>query len=118
MAPEQVRGLAVDGRTDVFALGCVMYEMLSGTRAFGRPTAADTLSAILNDDPPALTGTSRAVTSGWDHIVRHCLEKDPGERFQSARDVVFALREQASSSEALMSQSGLGLRPEHRPWII
>ena len=94
MAPEQVQGLQVDPRTDLFALGCVMYEMLSGARAFSGRTAVDTMSAILNDDPVDLTGGPGAIPAALDRIVRHCLEKDPAQRFQSARDVAFALGEQ------------------------
>ena len=88
-----------------------MFEMLSGARAFGGRTGADTMSAILNDDPADLTGLSGSIPPGLDRIVRHCLEKDPAERFQSARDVVFALREQASMSGSLTSQAALASVP-------
>ena len=91
MAPEQVRGGAVDPRTDLFALGVVFYEMLTGARAFQRGTAAETMTAILRDDPPALMAARAEVSPAIDRIVHHCLEKDPGARFQSARDVAFAL---------------------------
>ncbi len=91
MAPEQVRGEAVDARTDVFAFGAVLYEMLCGSRAFRRDTAAETMTAVLKDDPPELSGPVRAVSSTLDRIVRRCLEKNPEERFQSARDLSFAL---------------------------
>jgi dipeptidyl aminopeptidase/acylaminoacyl peptidase len=91
MAPEQVRGHAVDARTDLFALGAVLYEMLSGRRAFVRDTAAETMTAILREEPPDLTGTRIDLPAALDRIVRHCLEKNPAERFQTARDVAFAL---------------------------
>ncbi|HVP44571.1 MAG TPA: protein kinase [Terriglobales bacterium] len=91
MSPEQVRGKPVDQRTDIFALGAVLYEMLSGRRAFHGDTAADTMSAILKEDPPDLTETNRNLPPGLERIVRHCLEKNPEERFQSAHDIVFAL---------------------------
>jgi Tol biopolymer transport system component len=91
MAPEQVRGEATDARTDIFALGVLLYEMLSGTRAFRRDTAAETMTAVLKEDPPELSGPLRAVSSTLDRIVRRCLEKNPEERFQSARDLSFAL---------------------------
>lgn len=91
MAPEQVRGLAVDSRADLFSLGIVLFEMLSGQRAFARGTAPETMTAILNDDAPELTSGSRPVPPALDRIVRHCLEKNPAERFQTARDVAFAL---------------------------
>jgi len=91
MAPEQVRGQAVDARTDLFALGAVLYEMLSGRRAFQAETTADTLFVIVKDDPPALSASRSAIAPALERIVRHCLEKQAGERFQSARDVAFAL---------------------------
>ena len=91
MAPEQVRGQAVDARADVFAFGAVLFEMISGVRAFHRETAADTMTAILTQDPPELSGSRPDLSPALDRIVRHCLEKNPNERFQSARDVAFAL---------------------------
>jgi serine/threonine protein kinase len=91
MAPEQARGLAVDHRADIFAFGCVMYELLSGRRAFERASAADTLSAILKEDPAPLSGADLAVPPALDRVIQRCLEKDPAERFQSARDLAFAL---------------------------
>ncbi len=89
MAPEQVRGRPVDHRTDIFALGCVLYEMLAGRRAFQRDTPAETMSAILSADPTPLPGT---VAEPIKAAVRHCLEKRPDDRFQSARDLAFALQ--------------------------
>jgi Tol biopolymer transport system component/tRNA A-37 threonylcarbamoyl transferase component Bud32 len=92
MAPEQVRGQEVDHRADIFALGAVLYELLAGRRAFQGTTPADTMSAILKEDPPELTTTATGpVAPALDRIVRRCLEKNPDERFQSARDVAFAL---------------------------
>jgi serine/threonine protein kinase len=91
MAPEQVRGQAIDGRTDLFALGAVLYEVLTGRRAFRRDTAAETMTAILHADPPELTLLRPDLPPGLERIVRHCLEKNPRERFQSADDVAFAL---------------------------
>jgi serine/threonine protein kinase len=99
MAPEQARGLAVDHRADIFAFGCVMYEMVSGRRAFQRDSAADTLSAILKEDPPPLSGIAPSVPPTVDRVVQRCLEKNREERFQSARDLAFAL-------EALSTPSG------------
>ena len=89
MAPEQVRGLTVDARADLFALGAVLYEMLSGRPAFKRDTAADTITAVLNEDPPTLTQTDSSPALL--RVVHHALEKNPNERFQSARDFGFAL---------------------------
>jgi Tol biopolymer transport system component len=99
MAPEQVRGQATDARTDLFAFGAVLYEMISGRRAFQRETAADTMTAILNEDPPEITGTRTEMSPALERLVRHCLEKNPAERFQSARDIAFAL-EGLSGSQA------------------
>ena len=102
MAPEQVRGQAVDARVDLFALGAVLYEMLTGQRAFRRDTPAETMTAILNDEPPEPSTVRPGVSPALDHIVRHCLEKNANERFQSARDVAFAL-ESLSGSGATRS---------------
>ena len=116
MAPEQVRGLAVDGRADVFALGAVLYEMLSGQRAFRRDTAADTMTAILREEPAEI-GTLRAdVPPGLERIVRHCLEKNPKERFQSAQDVAFALETLSGSTHATGSAAAIDGRGAGRPW--
>jgi eukaryotic-like serine/threonine-protein kinase len=91
MAPEQVRGAPVDSRTDIFAFGAVLYEMVSGQRAFRRDTAAETMTAILKEDPPEFDEISHPVSPGLERIVRRCLEKKPEQRFQSAKDLAFAL---------------------------
>ncbi len=98
MAPEQVRGKAADHRADIFAFGSMLYEMLSGKRAFRGETAADTMSAILKEEPDELTETARNVPAPLERIVRHCLEKNPAQRFQSAGDVAFNLEALADSS--------------------
>ena len=90
MSPEQVRGEEVDARSDLFSLGCVLYEMLTGDRAFADGTPAETLAAILRDQPTGLTGG--VVPSNLEPVVRRCLEKDRNRRFQSASDLAFALR--------------------------
>ena len=90
MAPEQVRGEPADP-TDIFAFGAVLYEMLSGKRAFRRDTPAETMTAVLKEDPSDLTDPGRTVSPALDRIVRRCLEKDPEQRFQSAKDLSFAL---------------------------
>ena len=91
MAPEQVRGAAVDNRTDIFSLGAVLYEMVSGKQAFRRDTAAETMTAILKEDPSELDEATQPVSPGIQRIVSRCLEKKPEQRFQSAKDLAFAL---------------------------
>jgi eukaryotic-like serine/threonine-protein kinase len=99
MSPEQVRGKSADKRSDLFSFGTILYEMLSGQRAFRGDTAADTITAILSKEPAELSQTNKNIHPGLDRIVRHCLEKNPEERFESARDVAFDL-------EALSGVSG------------
>jgi dipeptidyl aminopeptidase/acylaminoacyl peptidase len=91
MSPEQVRGVAVDARSDIFSFGAILYEMISGKRAFHRETAADTMSAILKEDPADLSETNRNVSPALERIVQHCLEKNPEQRFHSASDIAFDL---------------------------
>jgi eukaryotic-like serine/threonine-protein kinase len=98
MAPEQVRAERVDARADLFALGCVLHELLTGERAFRGGTAIETLNAILKEEPPELSGRGRQIPPTLARIVRRCLEKSPAARFQSASDLAFAL--------AALSQSG------------
>jgi eukaryotic-like serine/threonine-protein kinase len=97
MSPEQVRGRPADARSDIFSFGAVLYEMLSGRRAFHGDSAADTMSAILREDPPDLSSTNRLVAPAIDRIVRHCLEKNPEARFHSAHDLAFQLQFPAAS---------------------
>ncbi len=91
MSPEQVRGRPADARSDIFSFGTILYEMLSGRRAFRGDSAADTMSAILKEDPPDLALTNKDVSPGLERIIRHCLEKNPEQRFRSAHDAGFAL---------------------------
>jgi eukaryotic-like serine/threonine-protein kinase len=97
MSPEQVRGEPADQRSDLFAFGAVLYEMLSGKKAFDGPTVLDALHAILRQEPPDLPAVAPDVSPGLERIVRRCLEKNPAERFQSARDLSFALGESGST---------------------
>jgi len=116
MSPEQVRGKPADARSDLFAFGAILYEMLSGKRAFRGETTADTMSAILKEDPPQLSETGRNVLPGLERIVNHCLEKNPAQRFQSASDVAFDLE---SLSEVSTTGRG-GVKPAKasaRRWL-
>ncbi len=98
MSPEQVRGVKIDHRSDIFSFGAILYEMLSGHRAFHGESAADTMSAILKEDPPDLSGTNHNVSPALERLLDHCLEKNPEERFHSARDLSFALEALSGSS--------------------
>jgi Tol biopolymer transport system component len=109
MSPEQVRGEVVDHRSDLFSLGAVLYEMLSGVPAFARDTAVDTMSAVLNSVPPAITSINPVVTSGAERIVTHCLRKARAERFQSAQDVALALDAAALVTPSVTSRTSRGL---------
>ena len=102
MSPEQVRGSAVDHRSDIFSFGAVLYEMLSGRRAFHGDSAIETLNAILKEDPNELTTTNTSVVPATERVIWHCIEKSPERRFQSASDVAFALE---SLSEVTTSSS-------------
>ena len=98
MSPEQVRAQAVDHRSDIFSFGCVLYEMVTGTRAFQGQSAADTMSAILNADPVETLPPDGALPPALARTIRHCLEKDIDERFQSAKDLAFDLEFSTSAS--------------------
>jgi serine/threonine-protein kinase len=110
MAPEQVRGKAADARTDIFAFGAVLYEMLSDTRAFRRDTTAETMTAVLRDDPPELSSAEHPVSPALERIVRRCLEKNPEERFQSARDLSFALGTLSGTGSSTMTRAAAAPR--------
>jgi Tol biopolymer transport system component len=103
MSPEQVRGAEVDHRSDIFAFGAILYEMIAGRQAFCGASSVETMSAILREEPADLSELTaskgrRAVSLSMERIVRHCLEKGPEARFQAARDLVFALQEVLSSA--------------------
>lgn len=116
MSPEQVRGQTVDQRTDIFVLGAILYEMFSGHRAFRRATTADTMSAILNEEPPELSSSASHVPPGIDRLVRRCMEKQPDERFQSARDIAFALEAMSSSSST--ESTAFSAAPKKRVGVL
>jgi eukaryotic-like serine/threonine-protein kinase len=112
MSPEQVRGKSADARSDIFAFGAILYEMLSGKRAFHRDTAADTMSAILREEPEDLSSTNRQVPAALDRIIHHCLEKDPEARFHSAHDLAFQLQFPATGeTSGIAAAPALKARP-------
>ncbi len=91
MSPELVRGKPADHRTDIFALGVILYEMVAGRRVFEKATSAETMTAILNEDPPSLSQIAPGISPGMQRVIHRCLEKAPEQRFQSASDLAFAL---------------------------
>jgi TolB-like protein/Flp pilus assembly protein TadD len=118
MAPEQVRGESAGAPSDIFALGCILYELLTGRRAFKRDTAADTMTAILRDTPPETDLAIPEASSELGRIVRRCLEKNPEGRFQSACDLAFNLREAIKPAGVDARPHGPALRLRRAFWII
>ncbi len=138
MAPEQVQGAVVDGRADLFALGCVLYEMVTGRRAFARPTPTEALAAILSAPVPEVSASGTDAPPELGRVVARCLEKQPGQRFQSAGDLAFALRAlltapvgmsvSVPASHATATAASLGpaalpgvpiaRRPRRHAWVI
>ncbi len=113
MSPEQVRGHPADPRSDIFSFGAILYEMLSGERAFRGASAADAMSAILTKDPPDLSQADRGIEPGLERVVRHCLEKNPEQRFHSAHDLAFDLE---ALSDISASASGARTVPPKSAW--
>lgn len=103
MSPEQVRGGAIDARSDIFSFGAILYEMISGKRAFHGESPADTMSAILKEEPADLNETNRNISPALDRIVQHCLEKNPEQRFHSASDIAFDLEHLSGATSASAS---------------
>jgi serine/threonine protein kinase len=121
MSPEQVKGEPVDARSDVFAFGCVLYEMLAGKRAFRRDSAVATVHAIMKEDPPELSQAVENLSPGLERVVRRCLEKNPEERFQSTRDLAFNLEVLSGSSGPAPAGIVLETKPSKRkpiPWMV
>jgi serine/threonine protein kinase len=111
MSPEQVRALPTDHRSDIFSFGTVLYEMLSGKRAFQRASSVGTMSAILKDEPEEISATNQSVSPAFERVVGHCLEKDPAARFQSARDLAFALDAISGVSGGSAAERALAAAP-------
>ena len=118
MSPEQVRGMTLDPRSDIFSFGAILYEMLSGKRAFHGDTPADTMSSILKEDPPELNETNRNVSPALERIVQHCLEKNPESRFHSASDIAFDLEHLSGISGSATRVAQAGVTPSRRRLLI
>jgi Tol biopolymer transport system component len=125
MSPEQVKGRTVDHRSDIFSFGAILYEMLSGRRAFHGESAAETMSAILKEDPPDLSETNQRISPALERLVNHCLEKNPEERFHSVSDLAFALEAISGTSpvsgETMTALTALPARTriiKHLPWMV
>jgi eukaryotic-like serine/threonine-protein kinase len=124
MSPEQCRGVTIDARSDIFSFGAVLYEMISGKRAFRGDTTADAISSILKEEPPDLSAAGRDVPPMLERIVHHCLEKDPAARFQSASDIAFALEtlssisSSAAGATAVTSTSAIAMPTSRKPWPV
>jgi serine/threonine protein kinase len=108
MSPEQVRAQKADHRTDIFSFGAILYEMLAGKRAFQKPTSPETMTAILNEDPPGISQVTTSIPAALQRVVHRCLEKNPEQRFQSASDLALALDALSDAS----GSAGLSQRKE------
>ncbi len=120
MSPEQLRGKTVDHRSDIFSFGAILYEMLSGKRAFHGETEVDTMTAVLREEPADSNLEHAAIPAQYQDIVHHCLEKEPENRFQSAKDLVFALQTVSGSSPVRIASSSTRKQPQAKtlPWVL
>src|SRR5260370_680997 len=116
MSPEQVRGQPADQLSDIFSFGSILYEMISGQRAFKRSTGAETMTAILHEEPQELASRIGVIAPALGRIVRHCMEKQPKQRFQSARDIAFDL-ESVSAISGATSVNAASARKSSVPWL-
>jgi serine/threonine protein kinase/Tol biopolymer transport system component len=116
MSPEQVRGNPADSRSDIFSFGAIFYEMLTGTRAFKGNSSVETMHAILREDPPETPTTDGKISPGTDRVMRRCLEKTSNERFQSARDLAFALEGLSGTSRTDTLAESPHLEPKRYSW--
>jgi len=116
MSPEQVRGNPADSRSDIFSFGAILYEMLTGTRAFKGNSSVETMHAILREDPPEIPTTDSKISPGTERVMRRCLEKAPYERFQSARDLAFALEGLSGSSRTDTLLESPQIETRHHSW--
>jgi serine/threonine protein kinase len=114
MSPEQVKGQEADARSDIFSFGAVLYEMLTGRRAFRGETGAETMTAILRAEPPEMETLTEGIAPALERIVEHCLEKDPSRRFRDAHDLAFAL--ETASGASSRSHAVQALPPTEVPW--
>src|ERR1700758_1534349 len=115
MSPEQLRGKPVDHRSDIFSFGTILYEMLTGSRAFRGETEVDTITAVLREEPPTSNLEQAAVPLGYQDVLKHCLEKEPENRFQSSRDLAFALQ---TLSGTVATQIPFRRPPVKRTWAL
>jgi Tol biopolymer transport system component len=118
MSPEQVAGREADHRSDIFSLGSVLYETLTGRRAFRGETSVETMNAILKGDPPPLSETADAFPPELERIVLHCLEKRPEDRFQSVRDLAFDLAHVSGASGHSAARSEVARKQGTYPWLV
>jgi serine/threonine protein kinase len=126
MSPEQVRGQPANHLSDIFSVDSILYEMVCGRRAFQRDTTAETMTAILKEEPQELSSLSTRVSAQMERVINHCLEKRPEERFQSARDLGFALGAVSTTSGPREPKSEMKtkvvaprlLSRERLPWLI
>src|SRR5579862_2141738 len=119
MSPEQLRGKVVDHRSDIFSFGAILYEMLSGCRAFGGETEVDTMTAVLREQPADSSMEEAEIPAGYQDIVKHCLEKEPENRFQTAKDLAFALQTLAGTSPGRVLPPAPKTRTHSAlPWVL